>query len=80
MGAEQHPTAPSTTKQLTVKIMQHFYGLINQVMDYLEEVNPDIKWAGLSRRKLMSYMAHYEQLLYKKRREATLATLGCLLF
>ena len=45
--AEQHPTAPSTTKQLTVKILQHFYKRLNDVMDYLEKVDPDIEWAGL---------------------------------
>ena len=73
MEAEQHPMAPSTMKQLTV--LQHFYGLINQVMNYLEEVDPDVEQAGLSRRKVMPDLAHYEQLLYEKRREAMQATL-----
>ena len=44
-------------------------------MDYLEEVNPDVKHAGVLRRKVLSDVAHYEQLLYEKRREATEVTL-----
>ena len=51
---EQHPMAPSVTEQLTVKILQRFYGMLKDVMDYLEEV----KQAGLSRCKVMSYLAH----------------------
>ena len=73
--AQQQPRALSTTKQLIVKILQRFYGMLNQVMDYLEEVDPDIEQTGLSRRKVMSDLAHYEQLLYKRRAEATQATL-----
>ena len=73
--AAQYPTAPSKMKQLTVKILQCFYGMINQVKDYLEEVEPDVKRARLSRCKVMFDLAHYEQLLYKKRREATQAPL-----
>ena len=61
--AEQYPTAPSTTKQLTVKILQHFYGRLNDVMACLEETNPDVERAGLSRRKVMADLTHYEQLL-----------------
>ena len=60
--AEQHPMAPSMTKQLTVKILQLFYGLINQAM---EEVDPDVERVGLSRRRMMSDLAHYEH-LYEK--------------
>ena len=56
--AEQHPTASLTTKQLTVKILQHFYGMLKDVMDYLEEVDPDVERAGLSRRKVMVDLAH----------------------
>ena len=43
--AQQQPPAPSTTKQLTVKILQRFYGMLNQAMDYLEEVDPDVERA-----------------------------------
>ena len=69
---DQHRTsAPSTTKQLTVKILQRCYGMLNQTMDHLEEVDPDVEWTGLSRRKVMSDLAHYEQLPYKKVWEAT---------
>ena len=75
MEAEQFPTAPLTTKQLMVKVLQRFYGMLNDVMDYLEEVDPDVEWAGLSRRKVMADLGHHEQLLYEKRREATQATL-----
>ena len=44
-------------------------------MDYLEEVDPDVEQAGLSRCKVMSNLAHYKQLLYEKRREAAQTTL-----
>ena len=33
--------------------------LYTDVMDYLEEVDPDIEWAGLPRRKVMADLAHY---------------------
>ena len=56
------------------KILQHFYGRLNDVMDYLEEVDPDVEQVGLSRRKVMADLAHYEQLLYDEKREATQAT------
>ena len=73
--AEQHPTAPSTTKQSMVKILQRFDGMLNDVMDYLEEADPDVEWGRLSRSKMMADLAHYEHLLYEKRREATQAAL-----
>ena len=47
--------------------------MLNDMMDYLEEVDHDVEWAGLSRRKVMANLAHYERLLYEKRREATQA-------
>ena len=71
----EHPTVQSTPKQLTVKILQRFFRIVSLGMDYLEEVDPDIEWAGLTRHRVMSNLAHYEQLLYEKRREATQATL-----
>ena len=46
------------TKQLTEKILQRFYGMLDDEMDYLEEVDPDFEWAGLSRRKVMANLAH----------------------
>ena len=61
-------------KQMTVKIQQRFYALLNQTMDYLE-VNPDVKRAGLARSKMSAVLAQYDQLLYEKRREAMQATL-----
>ena len=61
--AEQHLTTPPM-KQLTMKILQHFSGIINQGLDYLEEVDPDYE-------RVMANLALYEQLLYKKGREAT---------
>ena len=73
--AEQYPAAPLTMKQLTVKILQCFYELINQAMDYLEEVDPDVEEAGLSRHRVTSDLAHYEHLLYEKRRKTTQANL-----
>ena len=71
--ADQHPTAPST-KQLTGKILQHFLGIMNQGLDYLEEADRYYERAGLTRRRVMANLAHYEQLLYEKRREAMQAT------
>ena len=68
--AEQYPTAP-----LTMKILQCFSGIMNQGLNYLEEVDPDYEWAGLMKRRVMANLAHYEQLFYK-RREATQATLN----
>ena len=72
--AEQHPTAP-ITKQLTMKILQRFTEIMIQGLDYLEEVDPDYERAGLTRHTVMDNLAHYKQLLYKKREEATQATL-----
>ena len=58
-----------------MKGLQRFFAIVNQAMDHLEEMDPDVEWAGLMRRKELSDLAHYEQILYKKRREATQATL-----
>ena len=61
------------TKQLTMSIQQRFFGMLN----YLEEVDPDYKRAGPTRRsRMLANDAYYEQLLlYEKRRKATQATL-----
>ena len=75
--AEQHPTAP-LTKQLTTKILKRLLGIINQGLDYLEEVNPDYEQAGFMRRGVMANLALNEQLLYEKR-EATQATLDAVI-
>ena len=48
--------------------------MLYDMMDYLEEVDPDVEWAGLSRHKAMSNLAHHEQ-LYVKKRKAIQATL-----
>ena len=72
--AEQHPTAPPM-KQLIMKILQHFLGIMNQGLYYLEKVDPDYERAGLARRRVMANLSHYEQLLYEKRREAMQAIL-----
>ena len=48
--AEQHPTVPQS-KQMTVKILQSFYGLLNQVLDYMEEMDPENERVGLVRRR-----------------------------
>ena len=74
VDAEQHPTAP-VTKKMTVKILQGFFGLLNQVLDYIEEMDPDYERAGLTRRRMLTEAAHYEQLLYEKRRKAMQSTL-----
>ena len=72
--AEQHPTTP-VTKKLTLSILQRFFGVLNDTLDYLEEVGPDYKRAGLTRHRMLANAAYYEQLLLEKRREATQATL-----
>ena len=66
MGAKQHPMAPP---KMTVKILQGFFGLLNQKLDYIE-MDPDYEWAGLTRHRMLAEAAHYEHLLYEKRREA----------
>ena len=72
--AEQHLTAP-VTKKLMLLILQHFFGMLNDMLEYLEEVDPDYEQAGLTRRGMLANAAHYEQLLLEKRREATHASL-----
>ena len=66
-------------KQLTVRILQRFYALLNKTMDYLEEVDPDIKRAGLVRRKVSAVLAQYDQPLYEKRRGSNAGHSRCLL-
>ena len=51
--------AASTMKYLTVKSLQHFYGRVNQVMDCLEEIDPNVEWAGLARREVAAVLAQY---------------------
>ena len=75
MEAHQQPMAPSTTKHLTVKSLQHLYAMLNETMNHLEEIDPNVKQAGLARRKVAAELAQYDQLLYEKRREACQATL-----
>ena len=67
---EQYPMA-TLTKQLTMSILQRFFGMLNEALDYLDEVDHDYERAGLTRRRMLANAAHYEQLLHKKRREAT---------
>ena len=57
--AEQHPTAP-VTKTLTLSILQHFFGTLNDTLNYLEEVDLDYEQAGLTRHKMLANAAHYE--------------------
>ena len=73
MEAEQNPTAPPT--KMMVKILQVFYGLLNQALDYMEEMDPDNEQAGLKRRRMVAQASHYEQLLYEKKRQAMQSTL-----
>ena len=74
MEAEQHSTAPQT-KKMTIKFLQGFFGLLNEALDYMEEMDPDYKQAGLTRHRMLAEASHYEQLLYEKRREAMQSTL-----
>ena len=66
MEAEQHPTAPQP-KQMAVKILQDFYGLLNQALDYME-MDPDNERVGLVRRRMLAEASCYEHLLCEKRR------------
>ena len=68
--AEQHPMAP-LTKQLTLSILQRFFGMLNEVLDYLEEVDPNYERLGLTKCWMLASATHYKQLLLEKRREAT---------
>ena len=61
--AQQQPMAPSTTKHLTMKSLQHLYTKLNDTMDYLEEINPNVEWVGLARRKVAAEPTQYDQLL-----------------
>ena len=74
MEAEQHPTVPPT-KQLTVPILQCFFGMLNDTLDYLEEMDPDYERAGFARRRVMADLAHYKQMLFQKRRVSMQSTL-----
>ena len=72
--AEQHPTA-SVTKQMTIEILQEFYTLLNQTMDYMENMDPNYERAGLNRRRVTANLAYYEDLLKEKKRKAMQSTL-----
>ena len=50
--------------------------MLNEALDYLEEVDPDYERAGDTRCRMLANAAHYEQLLHEKRREATQSTLN----
>ena len=67
--------AASTTKHQTVKSLQRFFGTVNLAMDYLEEIDPNVKRAGLMRHKVAAVLPQDYQLLYEKRRDKSLATL-----
>ena len=73
--AEQQPPAPLTMKHLTVNILHRFYAKLSNAMNYLEEVNLNVESAGLARRKVLSDLALYDQMLYEKKREASQAAL-----
>ena len=51
--AEQHPMVP-LMKQLIMKILQCFTGIMIQGLGYLEEVDPDYERAELTRRRIMA--------------------------
>ena len=58
-----------------VKGLWRFFTIVNQAMDHLEEIDPIVEQAGLTRCKVAADLVHYDQLLYEKRREASQATL-----
>ena len=62
-------------RHLTVKGLQRFFAIVNQATDHLVEIDPDVEWAGLMRRKVAADLKHYDQPLYEKRREALQVTL-----
>ena len=74
MEAEQHPTVPQP-KQMTVKILQGFYRLLQKTLDYMEEMDPDYEQSGLKRRRVLEELSCYEHLLYKKRKAVMQSTL-----
>ena len=49
--------------------------MLNDTLDYLEEVNPDYELAGLARCRVMANLAHYEQMVSEKRRASMQSTL-----
>ena len=74
MEAEQYPTA-SMTKQMTIKILQGFYTLLNKTLEYKEEMDPDYERSGVTRRRMLAAASHCEQMLYEKRRKTMQSTL-----
>ena len=65
--AEQHPTAPMT-KQMTIEILQGLQLLLNQTMDYMENMDSDYEKAGLNRQRVMANLAHYKDLKQKRKK------------
>ena len=59
-----------------VKTLHHFYAMLSQIMGYLEEINPDVQRGRVARHEVLANLAQYDQMLYKKRREASQATLN----
>ena len=72
---QQHLTAPPT-KQLTVLILQCFFGMLSNMLDYLEKVDPDYEHVGLTRCRVMADLAHYKQMLFEKRRASMQSTIN----
>ena len=72
--AEQLPTAP-LIKQMTVTILQGFYALLHNTLDYMEEMDPDYEWLGLKRCRVLDELSCYEHLLHEKRRASMQSTL-----
>ena len=65
-----------STKHLTAKNLQELFKMFNSTMDYMEDIDPNVEWAGITRCKMTALMAQYEQLLFGKRRDASQVKLG----
>ena len=73
--AGQQPAAPQT-KAMMIEVLQGFYMLLHQTLEYLENMDPDCERSELIKRKMLADVAYYEDLLSQKRRKPMQSTLN----
>ena len=66
---EQYPTAPQP-KQMTVTILQGFYGLLQKTLDYIRRWTQTMNGRDLRGNRVFKELSCYEHLLYEKRKAA----------
>ena len=70
----QHPTTPPR-KEMTIEILQDFFGSVHAMLDKMETMDPDFERSGLKRPQILDVVAFYDDLLQKRRRTAMQSTL-----